>query len=91
MADGDAVSIFGSSNGWVDHNSLSNGADGLVDVVMASTAVTISNNYLTHHNKVMLFGHSDSYTADKDMQVTVAYNHFGEGLTQRLPHCRHGY
>ncbi|PRQ41745.1 putative pectate lyase [Rosa chinensis] len=91
MADGDAVSIFGSSNVWIDHNSLSNCADGLVDVVMASTAVTISNNYFSHHNDVMLFGHSDSYTGDKDMQVTVAYNHFGEGLMQRLPHCRHGY
>ncbi|KAJ0507666.1 putative pectate lyase [Helianthus annuus] len=25
------------------------------------------------------------------MQVTVAYNHFGEGLVQRMPRCRHGY
>lgn len=33
----------------------------------------------------MLLGHSDSYTRDKVMQVTVAYNHFGEGLVQRMP------
>lgn len=52
MADGDAVSIFGSSHIWVDHNSLSNCADGLVDAVMGSTAITISNNHLTHHNEV---------------------------------------
>lgn len=25
------------------------------------------------------------------MQVTVAFNHFGEGLVQRMPRCRHGY
>jgi pectate lyase len=25
------------------------------------------------------------------MQVTIAYNHFGEGLIQRMPRCRHGY
>ncbi|KAL0742595.1 hypothetical protein Bca4012_084108 [Brassica carinata] len=36
-------------------------------------------------------GHSDSYTRDKVMQVTIAYNHFGEGLIQRMPRCRHGY
>ncbi|KAD7477937.1 hypothetical protein E3N88_01073 [Mikania micrantha] len=91
MADGDAISIFGSSHIWVDHNSLSNCADGLVDAVMGSTAITISNNYFTHHNEVMLLGHSDSYTRDKQMQVTIAYNHFGEGLIQRMPRCRHGY
>ncbi|KAJ0785938.1 putative pectate lyase [Helianthus annuus] len=39
----------------------------------------------------MLLGHSDSYMRDKVMQVTVAYNHFGEGLVQRMPRCRHGY
>ncbi|KAJ8501381.1 hypothetical protein OPV22_011933 [Ensete ventricosum] len=91
MADGDGVSIFGSSHVWVDHCSLSNCADGLVDAVMASTAITVSNNYFTHHNEVMLLGHSDSYERDKSTQVTIAFNHFGEGLIQRMPRCRHGY
>ncbi|CAF2269603.1 unnamed protein product [Brassica napus] len=91
MADGDAVSIFQSSHIWIDHNSLSHCADGLVDAVMGSTAITVSNNHFTHHNEVMLLGHSDSYTIDKLMQVTIAYNHFGEGLVQRMPRCRHGY
>ncbi|KAF5950610.1 hypothetical protein HYC85_012603 [Camellia sinensis] len=91
MADGDGISIFGSSHLWIDHNSLSNCADGLVDAIMGSTAITISNNYFTHHNEVMLLGHSDSYVRDKQMQVTIAYNHFGEGLIQRMPRCRHGY
>ncbi|KAH9304050.1 hypothetical protein KI387_008454, partial [Taxus chinensis] len=40
---------------------------------------------------VMLLGHSDDYTADKDMRVTVAFNHFGPGLLERMPRCRHGY
>ncbi|KAL8100034.1 hypothetical protein AgCh_032333 [Apium graveolens] len=91
MADGDAVSIFGSSHIWVDHNSLSNCADGLVDAVIGSTAITVSNNYFSQHNEVMMLGHSDSYLGDKLMQVTIALNHFGEGLTQRMPRCRHGY
>lgn len=91
ISDGDGVSIFGGSNIWVDHCSLSNCADGLVDAIKGSTAITISNNYMTHHNKVMLLGHNDEYTQDVNMQVTIAYNHFGEGLVQRMPRCRHGY
>ncbi|CAH9075415.1 unnamed protein product [Cuscuta epithymum] len=85
MADGDAISLFGASHVWIDHNSLSKCADGLVDAIMGSTAITISNNYMTHHNEVMLLGHSDAYTKDKAMQVTIAFNHFGEGLIQRMP------
>ncbi|KAJ9567800.1 hypothetical protein OSB04_003766 [Centaurea solstitialis] len=91
ISDGDGVSIFGGSHVWVDHCSLSNCADGLIDAIMGSTAITISNNFMTHHDKVMLLGHSDSYEQDKNMQVTIAFNHFGEGLVQRMPRCRHGY
>lgn len=91
LSDGDGVSIFGGSHVWVDHCSLSNCRDGLIDAIRGSTAITISNNYMTHHNKVMLLGHSDTYTRDKNMQVTIAFNHFGEGLVQRMPRCRHGY
>lgn len=61
MADGDAISIFGSSHVWVDHNSLSNCADGLVDAVMGSTAITISNNFFTHHNEVCSILETNSY------------------------------
>ncbi|GLJ17476.1 hypothetical protein SUGI_0304230 [Cryptomeria japonica] len=90
-SDGDGISIFGSSAIWVDHCSLSSCADGLIDAIMGSTAITISNSFFTHHDKVMLLGHSDAYTEDVKMQVTVAFNHFGEGLVQRMPRCRHGY
>ncbi|XP_057983332.1 pectate lyase-like [Malania oleifera] len=90
-SDGDGISIFGGKDVWVDHCSLSNCKDGLIDAIHGSTAITISNNYMTHHDKVMLLGHSDSFLDDKDMQVTIAFNHFGEGLVQRMPRCRHGY
>ncbi|GLJ28712.1 hypothetical protein SUGI_0565880 [Cryptomeria japonica] len=89
--DGDAISVVSSRDIWIDHNYLSSCADGLVDITLASTAVTISNNRFTHHDKVMLLGHSDDYTADKNMRVTVAFNHFGPGLLERMPRCRHGY
>ncbi|GAA0175694.1 lyase [Lithospermum erythrorhizon] len=85
ISDGDGVSIFGGSHVWVDHCSLANCKDGLIDAIHGSTAITISNNFMTHHDKVMLLGHSDSYVQDKNMQVTIAFNHFGEGLVQRMP------
>lgn len=89
--DGDGISVVTCRDIWIDHNTFSNCADGLVDVTLASTAVTISNNRFSHHDKVMLLGHSDEYAADKTMKVTVTYNHFGPGLTQRMPRCRYGY
>ncbi|KAJ4769805.1 Pectate lyase [Rhynchospora pubera] len=90
-SDGDGITIFGSTNVWIDHVSMSNCADGLIDVVQRSTAITISNGHYTRHNDVMLFGASDSYSDDQYMQVTLAFNHFGRGLVQRMPRCRWGF
>ncbi|PON49017.1 Pectate lyase [Parasponia andersonii] len=90
-SDGDGISIFGAKDLWIDHCSLSHCKDGLIDAVMGSTGITISNNYFSHHNEVMLLGHSDDYTPDSGMQVTIAFNHFGEKLVQRMPRCRRGY
>lgn len=59
-SDGDAISIFGSSNIWVDHISMSDCEDGLVDVIQGSTAVTISNCHMTKHNDV-----SEDFCADE--------------------------
>ena len=89
-ADGDAISIYSSKNIWVDHCYLARAADGLVDVIKGSTGVTISNNYFTQHDKVMLLGAHPNDMEDINMQVTVAYNTFGPKLTQRLPRVRHG-
>ncbi|XP_008456459.2 pectate lyase-like [Cucumis melo] len=91
QSDGDGISIFGSSHVWIDHVSMSNCEDGLIDAIMGSTAITISNCHFTHHNEVMLFGASDSYAEDEIMQVTLAFNHFGRGLVQRMPRCRWGF
>lgn len=90
-SDGDGISIFGSSNIWIDHVSMSNCMDGLIDAIEGSTAITISNCHFTHHNEVMLMGASDSNSNDAIMQVTIAFNHFGRGLVQRMPRCRWGF
>ncbi|KAK6137896.1 hypothetical protein DH2020_028354 [Rehmannia glutinosa] len=90
-SDGDGISIFSSRNIWIDHCALSHCTDGLIDAIMGSTAITISNSYFSHHDEVMLLGHNDNHLADSGMQVTIAFNHFGEGLVQRMPRCRRGY
>jgi pectate lyase len=35
--------------------------------------------------QVMLFGAHNTDTGDREMEVTVAFNKFGSGLTQRMP------
>ncbi|GMI74414.1 hypothetical protein like AT1G14420 [Hibiscus trionum] len=90
-SDGDGISVFGSTNVWLDHLSMFRCGDGLIDVIQASTAVTISNCHFTDHNDVMLFGAHDNYDLDEKMQITVALNHFGKGLVQRMPRCRFGF
>ncbi|PIA34342.1 hypothetical protein AQUCO_03800141v1 [Aquilegia coerulea] len=90
-SDGDGISIYSGRKIWIDHCSLSYCKDGLIDAIMGSTGITISNSYFSHHNEVMLLGHNDNYLPDSGMQVTIAFNHFGEELVQRMPRCRHGY
>jgi pectate lyase len=84
-SDGDAISVLASRNVWIDHNAFASCDDGLVDVIRASTAVTISNNYFAYHDKVMLLGASDTFTADRNMKVSIVFNHFGPGLVKRMP------
>ncbi|CAI0386726.1 unnamed protein product [Linum tenue] len=90
-SDGDGISLFGATNVWIDHVSMSNCADGIIDAIMGSTGVTISNAHITDHNEVMLFGASGSYSGDSIMQITIAFTHFGKGLVQRMPRCRWGF
>lgn len=54
-SDGDAINMFGATNIWLDHLSLSNCYDGLIDAVQSTTAVTISNCHFAHHNDVSDF------------------------------------
>ncbi|CAI9757658.1 unnamed protein product [Fraxinus pennsylvanica] len=91
QVDGDAIRIVTSSKIWIDHNTLYDCQDGLIDVTRGSTGITISNNWFRNQNKVMLLGHDDGYLRDKDMKVTVAFNHFGPNCHQRMPRVRFGY
>ncbi|KAF5764255.1 putative pectate lyase [Helianthus annuus] len=89
--DGDGICITGSTKIWIDHCSLSKGVDGLIDVTLKSTDVTISNCKFTNHHKLVLLGADNSHAEDKDMRVNLAFNVFGEGCDQRMPRCRFGF
>ncbi|KAJ8512436.1 hypothetical protein OPV22_002870 [Ensete ventricosum] len=91
QSDGDGISIYSGRKIWVDHCALSSCTDGLIDAIMGSTGITISNSFFSHHDEVMLLGHTDGYLPDSAMQVTIAFNRFGEQLVQRMPRCRRGY
>ncbi|XP_010523445.1 PREDICTED: probable pectate lyase 3 [Tarenaya hassleriana] len=89
-SDGDGINIFGATNVWIDHVSMAHCSDGMIDAIQGSTGITISNCHLTDHGEVMLFGATDKDEIDTKMQITVAFNHFGKRLVQRMPRCRYG-
>ncbi|CAJ2635530.1 unnamed protein product [Trifolium pratense] len=91
QVDGDAIRLVSASKIWIDHNTLYDCQDGLLDVTRGSTDITISNNWFREQNKVMLLGHDDGFVRDKNMKVTVVYNYFGPNCNQRMPRIRHGY
>lgn len=51
-SDGDGINIFGATNIWIDHVSMRNCSDGMIDAIMGSTAITISNSHFTDHEEV---------------------------------------
>lgn len=89
--DGDAVAVKTATKVWIDHCTMSKGPDGLLDVTVGSTGVTISNCRFHDHDKVLLLGADDSHSEDKNMHVTVAFNRFEQTCTQRMPRCRFGF
>ncbi|KAK2655207.1 hypothetical protein Ddye_008259 [Dipteronia dyeriana] len=89
--EGDAIRLVSASKVWIDHNTLYQCEDCLIDITRGSTDVTISNNWLRNQDKVMLRGHDDGYIRDKNMKVTVTFNHFGPNCNQRMPRVRHGF
>ncbi|CAI5504944.1 unnamed protein product [Closterium sp. Naga37s-1] len=82
--------IYASHHVWVDHCSFDYADDTHIDIVAASTAITVSNCYFTNQDKVILMGHDDAYSADRAMRVTVMLNKFGPNLSERLPRGRFG-
>ncbi|MFC6089944.1 pectate lyase family protein [Saccharothrix lopnurensis] len=87
----DAINVQYSTRVWIDHNSLSNGYDGAIDVKRASDCVTISWNKISSHDKSMLLGHSDDNGGEDRGKLRVTYhNNWFDGTGQRHPRVRFG-
>ncbi|HEV2783811.1 MAG TPA: pectate lyase [Actinophytocola sp.] len=84
------VQMF-SHHVWIDHNDLSNGDDGAVDIKRGSDFVTVSWNRFHDHDKTLLLGHDDDNGAQDIGRLRVTYHHnFFDGSDQRNPRVRFG-
>ncbi|MER6345184.1 pectate lyase family protein [Streptomyces sp. NPDC001595] len=76
---------------WIDHNDLSAGYDGLIDIKRGSSYITVSWNHTHHHTKNMLLGHSDKNGAQDIGRLKVTYHHnWYDRTPQRNPRTRFG-
>ena len=91
----DLLSIHGCKNVWVDHCEFYDGEDGNFDITNSSDFVTVSwctfkynaNSYM--HQNTNLVGYSDKEPKGY-LNVTFAFNHWGEGCRARMPMGRIG-
>ena len=89
MDSDDGIRLRESQNVWLDHLTLSNYPDGLVDITRESTGVTVSWCDLGDHDKVMLISASPDHDFDSVIRVTLHHNHFHDSV-QRHPRLRWG-
>lgn len=98
--DGDAVQIYFAHHVWIDHCEIWDGADGNLDIVHASSWVTVSWTKIRYsssppdpnHRFASLIGHSDD-NADEDtdrLKVTFHHDYWAEGIVERMPRVRFG-
>jgi len=76
---------------WIDHNSLSQAFDGLIDIKRGSDYVTVSWNHTFQHAKNMLLGSDDSLGGQDIGRLKVTYHHnWFDRTPQRNPRVRFG-
>ena len=86
----DVISLYGGTRHvWINHCDLSAYTDGLVDITVQSTDVTVSFNRMYDHGKVMLISASDNETADEVIRVTSHHNYILD-TEERHPRLRFG-
>lgn len=81
----DAVTLDNVQHGWISrcelYSKIGEGVsvdtyDGLLDIKKGSSYITISWNYLHHHMKCSLIGHSDNAgQQEEDSRIRVTYHH----------------
>lgn len=68
--DADGIQMDTAHHVWIDHNHLTNLNDGLIDMRMDTTDVTVSWNVLSDHNKAFGIGWTSNVTA----RLTMHHN-----------------
>ncbi|MBN1788385.1 MAG: hypothetical protein JW806_08320 [Sedimentisphaerales bacterium] len=96
----DGISIKDSSHHiWIDHCSLYDSPDGLIDITNQSNYITISWCYFYYlptseninHHFTNLVGHSATNYADRGkLKVTFHHNWWGLRCRERMPRVRFG-
>ena len=91
-AEGDGIQLYNAHHVWIDHCSVSDAPDGLLDIVHASDFITISFNRFFYtsaapapeHRFANLIGHSVDNAAEdaNHLNVTLHHNWWGEGVSQ---------
>ncbi|XP_073157761.1 putative pectate lyase 21 [Henckelia pumila] len=88
--DVDAIQIKPKSKHiWIDRCSLSDYSDGLIDITLESTDISVSRCHFSNHDKTILIGANPSNTCDRCMRVTI-HHCFFDGTRQRHPRVRFG-
>jgi len=98
----DAMTIQNSTNVWIDHCDIYDGQDGNLDIVNTSNNITVSwtkfhytSNSVAagakgaHRFSSLICGTTDAANADY-YQVTMQYNWWADGVTERMPRVRYG-
>ncbi|MBN1788386.1 MAG: carbohydrate-binding protein [Sedimentisphaerales bacterium] len=95
----DGITIKYSDHIWVDHCTLYDSPDGLIDTTNGSNYITISwcrfgytpTSENTQHHFTNLVGGSDSATGDRGkLKVTFHHNLWGPSCKERMPRVRFG-
>jgi pectate lyase len=88
--EGDAISVRArASTVWLNHLTLRDFSDGLIDVTREATDVTVSWCRFEEHEKVMLVGGDGEMPQDAVIRVTMHHNLF-DRTGQRQPRLRFG-
>ena len=89
-ASDDAIQIkYESRLAWINHVSLADSYDGLLDITRGSTDVTISWCRFDNHRKVLLISGGHETEIDDNIRVTIHHNYFNKTFS-RHPRVRRG-
>lgn len=75
---------------WIDHVTMANYEDGLLDITRGSSHITISWCHFKNHDKTMLIGHSDGFSLDAGRLKTTIHHNWFDSTGQRHPRIRQG-